>query len=200
MFKLSITILIIAGVATAGTTVSIGSNPLIYGQQPDCVQFCILDEGFPQGLGYALQCDYPVLNECYCATASAAAATAFLSSCINAGCSSGDASYEITSAISIYDNYCLTAGYTLPGAAAVATTPATMITSAIPKQGSNTFVGGATQTGGSSASSSTSTSSGSGGDNLSRPAELATILSAIFGTILAVIAICVAIHYGNKQR
>lgn len=171
MLKLSITMLIIGcvGVAVAGTTVSLQNDPITYGKQLNCVQECILDEGFNQGLGYALQCDDPVINECYCATASAAAASGFLSSCINADCDAGDASYLITTAISIYDNYCLTAGYTLPGAFAFAPTPATLITSATAKQGRNPSASGVTQTGGCQAtsllSSSLSISSGSDGYN-----------------------------------
>jgi hypothetical protein len=83
----------------------------------------------------------------------------------------------------------------MPGVTAIAAAPSTMVTSTA-KAGA--LPTGVTQTGVSP--SSTSTSSSSGGDRLSRPAELATILSAIAGTVLAVIAIWVAVYYGRRRR
>jgi len=96
-------------------TVSIGSYNG-FTQQHSCVQGCL---AFPsqagQDVGVVIKCDYPYFNGCFCASSAAAAASGFLTSCVSSRCSQGDLPADVTSAVSIYDYYCLTAGYTLPG-------------------------------------------------------------------------------------
>ena len=204
MFQLSLVILILfhAGAGQAGTTVSMGYEN-IYNQQPTCVQNCIwypvIDE--TADVAAALQCDYPVLNACYCASAAAPAASGYLTSCVSAHCEAGDAGILVTSAVSIYDNYCVTAGYAVPGFTTAVPTPTTMVTAPSASPGRGAPTNGVTQTGStgptSSASSVISSSSGGNSDGLSRPAELATIVSVIVGTLLTIIGIWVAIKYGK---
>jgi hypothetical protein len=102
-----------ATVLAQHTTVTIGDFNG-FSQQHECVQTCLGDaEGFD--LGGALQCDQPYVNGCYCASTAAAAASSYLTSCVNSRCLTGDLPSDVTSVVSIYDYYCLTAGYTLPG-------------------------------------------------------------------------------------
>src|SRR6202012_637232 len=79
--------------------------------------------GVFSGVGQGLSCDTPYDNNCYCPTASAAVASGILSSCVSSSCDARDLPYDVTSAVSIYDGYCQTAGYTLSGAGNFMTTP-----------------------------------------------------------------------------
>jgi hypothetical protein len=88
-----------------------------------CARKCLVYEGpFQCGvnrgyndLGVAI-CGCGPLNGCYCNTASAASASSYISSCVNAGC--GNLGEEVTSMLNLYNGYCATAN------AAVETTPA----------------------------------------------------------------------------
>jgi hypothetical protein len=87
--------------------------------------------------------------------------------------------------------------------------PSTMVTAPSATQGARvTSAGGATQTAGPGAVTPApssdakgngviSSSSGGGGDGLTKPAEIATIVSVIVGTLLAIIGIYVAVKYGK---
>jgi hypothetical protein len=126
MAKLALIILPVfyTGVVAAASTVSIANYPGL-GQQHGCVQTCLNGNGvFTDVSGGPLSCDTPYVNNCFCATASAALASSFLSSCASSRCDAGDLPDDVTSAVSIYDGYCLTAGYTLPGASNFMATPA----------------------------------------------------------------------------
>jgi hypothetical protein len=105
-----------AAVFAQQTTVTIGSFNG-FDQQHSCVQNCLRDwiAGDGEDVAWALQCDLPCANGCFCASTGATVASSFLTSCVNFRCLAGDLPSDVTSAVSIYDYYCLTAGYTLPG-------------------------------------------------------------------------------------
>jgi len=82
-------------------------------------------------LGGALGCHAPLCspqwaatNNCYCRTDLQSVATSYLSSCVDKGCTVGDFSIDVSSAISIYDSYCQGNGFAAMGNSPAATTAA----------------------------------------------------------------------------
>lgn len=80
-------------------------------------------------LGNALGCHAPectpqwaATNNCYCRSDLQSVATSYLSSCVDKGCTVGDSSIDVSSAISIYDSYCQGNGFAAMGNAPAATT------------------------------------------------------------------------------
>ena len=108
----------ITEVWTGSTTVSLDSGSS-YSQLHFCVQDCLLcPEACSAGVGLnkALSCAFPWANDCYCATTAAGAASSYLTNCVRSSCSQDDLPRDVTIAVDNYNSYCLTAGYTLPGA------------------------------------------------------------------------------------
>lgn len=67
-------------------------------------------------------------DNCYCRTDLQSAAESFLTSCVSKSCTVGDSSIDVSSAGSIYENYCSSKGF--PVAAAATTTPAASVQAA----------------------------------------------------------------------
>lgn len=109
-------------------------NQSAFAKLQQCVQKCVF--GFPyggdNGVNQALDCGWPVLNNCYCATSATSTASSFLTSCVDNSCSRGDLPQAVTVAVSFYDSYCVEAGYAVAGAptTAVASATTTAITGA----------------------------------------------------------------------
>jgi hypothetical protein len=96
-------------------TVSIIS--LYPSNQHSCVTRCIYTYAYSD-IGNALYCGSPYDNNCFCntASASASAASSWLTVCGSSQCSAGDITADLTSMHSIYASYCMNAGFTQPGA------------------------------------------------------------------------------------
>lgn len=96
-------------------TVSIES--LYPSNQHPCIEGCIWKVG-SSDIGNALSCGNPYDNSCFCntASASASAASSWITSCGRAKCSAGDIPADLTSLQSVYASYCMNAGFTQPGA------------------------------------------------------------------------------------
>ena len=84
--------------------------------QHRCVTQCIWAIGYSD-IGNALKCGNPYDNNCFCniASASASAASSWLTACGSSACSAGDITADVTSMHSIYGSYCMNAGFTQPG-------------------------------------------------------------------------------------
>jgi hypothetical protein len=109
-----------------------------YSQQHICVQRCLF-WGYGNDVGSALGCDTPYNNVCYCPTSQAAAASSYLSSCVSTTCSAGDLPADVTSAVSVYNNYCQTAGFTLTGAVPAPSSPPITSSAAQPAKPTTVF-------------------------------------------------------------
>jgi len=105
----------------APTTVTLENAPAYASQRP-CAQQCYgaVDDG-PDNLAYAIGCnDRDITNECLCRPDLQANADAYLHSCVSSECSEDP--LDIASATSIYDAYCLGAGFSPAGSVATTTT------------------------------------------------------------------------------
>jgi hypothetical protein len=76
-----------------------------------CVQGCVWT-GDSEIL-YEIGCPSPYYNQCYCDLDQASSATSFLSSCIPTSCSNNGP--DVATAVSVYMNYCSSAGYPFQG-------------------------------------------------------------------------------------
>jgi hypothetical protein len=86
-----------------------------YQSQPDCVQLCLWHPGqIVDDLMPAIGCGQPWDNECLCSASLATKASVFLSTCVASRCSAGTDAPQVTSALSVYDEYCSDAGLALP--------------------------------------------------------------------------------------
>ncbi|OAL54570.1 hypothetical protein IQ07DRAFT_596072 [Pyrenochaeta sp. DS3sAY3a] len=105
-------------------TVSVGGDNS-YLLQKGCVKNCIWYAGSWDDLLPGIGCSKPWVNECLCRADQAPSASKFLTTCVRSACGS-TASNDISRAVSVYDGYCVGAGYThVQGQAAPAeTTPA----------------------------------------------------------------------------
>ncbi|KAF2679963.1 hypothetical protein K458DRAFT_421804 [Lentithecium fluviatile CBS 122367] len=98
-----------------------------YLQQKQCVKDCIwkgswYDDTKPlmPGIG----CSNPLINDCLCRSDQAPPASKFLTTCVHSSCGT-TATVDLSRAVSVYDAYCIEAGYTNDGHVQVAqTTPA----------------------------------------------------------------------------
>lgn len=122
---LSSTILSLLPLLAVATIPSIGNVPA-YSSQRACAQYCFGDSvnGAAWRIAEKLNCvDEPpsaITNECICRTDLQAGADAYLSQCVNTQCSQN--TMDITAAVSIYDNYCTSAGFGSGNSGAQATT------------------------------------------------------------------------------
>ncbi|KAF1994528.1 hypothetical protein P154DRAFT_585485 [Amniculicola lignicola CBS 123094] len=90
-----------------------------YLNQKECVKNCIWGSNdLMPGIG----CSSPWINECLCRADQAPPASRFLTSCVRSGCGSS-ASDDISRAVSVYDGYCVGAGFTDAHGAPAETTP-----------------------------------------------------------------------------
>ncbi|KAI9854478.1 MAG: hypothetical protein M1813_000994 [Trichoglossum hirsutum] len=94
---------------TTGQDVSIVSYTA-YQSLPSCVRNCVWHPATGDDLVPFLGCTSPWKNSCYCQTASASSASSFLSSCVVSKC-----------AITVYQDYCTTAGAQAIGLTTAAT-------------------------------------------------------------------------------
>jgi hypothetical protein len=109
-------------------TVSI-TNDLDYIALRTCAAYCIYynyvysGEYIPKFLGCAHQDDSIYIefyNTCFCNTDYIPQATSFLGSCISSACSDG---IDVPAAITVWENYCTTAGYPMNNVAEPTTIP-----------------------------------------------------------------------------
>ena len=92
-----------------------------YKLQHDCAQGCfwysIGNGENSDGIADAISCQHPVnvgaLDSCFCRLDLQSVAETYLSTCISVACSygGGAVTVDISSAVSIYDNYCSAKGY-----------------------------------------------------------------------------------------
>jgi hypothetical protein len=111
----------------------------VYSAQKPCAQVCFVSNfaGCQEdNVAAAIGCQYNYCsanvgapNNCYCRADLQSVAEAYLTSCVKNRCSVGDSSIDISSAGSIYENYCSSKGFpvnvpatTTPPAGAQATT------------------------------------------------------------------------------
>ncbi|KAF2635938.1 hypothetical protein P280DRAFT_167817 [Massarina eburnea CBS 473.64] len=98
--------------------------------QKPCAQSCFVQTGFCPNdiLGSKIGCKehtncydsgWQATNDCYCRTDLQKAAQAYLTSCVKAKCSAGDAKIDQSTAGSIYEEYCRGKGYSIAAPATV---------------------------------------------------------------------------------
>jgi hypothetical protein len=101
----------------------------IFSSQKPCAQGCFVGDfggcGI-DGVANAIGCNYNycgntigATNGCYCRTDLQSVAQSYVSSCVKSKCTVGDSDIDISSAVSIYDSYCVANGFPVN----VATTP-----------------------------------------------------------------------------
>lgn len=100
------------------TLVSIRSEPAFKAMR-ECARDCLVWNGSTDLIG-ELGCVYPYQNECLCRTDLASVASKHLSSCGDTYCTVGPASGDISTAIGLYNSYCVSNGFDVTAAAAVA--------------------------------------------------------------------------------
>ena len=98
---------------TRAATVTLTESPA-YASQRSCAFYCwysgFSSEGGPDQLAQQLDCTVdPIENDCLCRPDLQGPADSYLRSCISNVCSKN--TVDINSAVSIYDNYCTSAGY-----------------------------------------------------------------------------------------
>jgi len=86
--------------------------------QRECARDCFAWNGSGDLIGL-FGCRYPYQNECLCRTDLAPAATKHFSTCMDARCTVGPATGDISTAISIYNSYCVANGFEVTAAVAV---------------------------------------------------------------------------------
>lgn len=116
----------------AATVVSIRSEDSFKAMR-ECARDCMAWNGSGDLLG-KFGCNYPAPNDCLCRTDLAAAATKHLSTCCAGKCTVGPAEGDISTAISVYQSYCMANGYDVVAGAAAAPT-----VTAISRQTGNYF-------------------------------------------------------------
>lgn len=108
LFWLLITFRVAADVDTKTVSIKSVADYLV---ARSCVQGCLWT-GESEIL-YEIGCPSPYYNQCYCNLDQASSATSFLSSCIPTSCS--DNGPDVATAVSLYMNYCSSAGYPFQG-------------------------------------------------------------------------------------
>src|SRR2546421_13118132 len=91
--------------AQSASSVSIQAAPDYKHLRP-CAQYVLY--GFDDIQNY-LECGFPVLNDCFCRPDFSSEVSAFISTGISQNCVHPPYTVDITSAESIYSNYCATA-------------------------------------------------------------------------------------------
>lgn len=101
----------------------------IFSSQKPCAQGCFIYtflDCFSDAVGVDIGCgsggctNHGALDNCYCRTDLQSAAQSYLTSCVEQFCTAGDSSIDISSAGSIYGDYCSSQGY--PASAQATTT------------------------------------------------------------------------------
>ena len=93
----------------------------IYSSQKPCAQQCFLGDfggcGIDQ-IAYQIGCNFNecsdkfgATNGCYCRTDLQSVAQSYVSQCVKTRCTIGDSEIDISSAVSIYDSYCVANGF-----------------------------------------------------------------------------------------
>jgi hypothetical protein len=100
------------------TVVSIRDGPAFKAMR-ECARGCLVWNGSIDLIG-ELGCVYPYQNECLCRPDLASAASKHLSTCGSAYCTVGPASVDISTAIGLYNSYCVANGFDVTTVAAVA--------------------------------------------------------------------------------
>jgi hypothetical protein len=108
---------VIGGTPTLTATVTIARDPAWIAEH-ECGQKCVWinsghigAEAHPDIVLF-IDCSLPYLNACLCRSDLGVAVTSFLSSCVSSRCNAAsipNTAAEITTAVSIYNQYCLTA-------------------------------------------------------------------------------------------
>jgi len=89
-------------------SVSIQNQPA-YNEQRSCVKTCIFGYAPGGDLGLRLGCSPPLLNQCFCRADAPSRASSALSDCASSACTDiKSPSLDISSAISLYNDYCAT--------------------------------------------------------------------------------------------
>jgi hypothetical protein len=93
----------------------------IYSSQKPCAQGCFLGDFAGCGIdevANAIGCNYNycgnsigATNGCYCRTDLQSVAQSYVSECVKTKCTIGDSEIDISSAVSIYDAYCVANGF-----------------------------------------------------------------------------------------
>ena len=104
--------------ALAGSAVSIRSEDGFKAMR-ECARDCLAFNGSGDLLG-KFGCGYPQQNDCLCRTDLASAASKHLSTCCVGRCTVGPAEGDISTAVSIYQSYCMGNGYDVVAGAAAA--------------------------------------------------------------------------------
>lgn len=100
------------------TVVSIRDEPAFKAMR-ECARDCLVWNGSIDLIG-ELGCVYPYQNECLCRPDLAPAASKHLSTCGSTYCTVGPASGDISTAIGLYNSYCVANGFDVTAVAAVA--------------------------------------------------------------------------------
>lgn len=139
-----------------------------------------------------LDCSYPYQNECLCRVDLAGVASKYLTSCVLKGCTAGPADADVSSVMGIYNSYCLSNGFDVTAAPAVATSAGSSSNNGV--FGSRTTAG-PTQT----ASSEDGAGPPTSGGGLSTGALIGIILPIVSITV-GLIGIAVKIYFGRKRK
>jgi hypothetical protein len=98
-----------------------------------CAQGCIYHDDFGcvgDSIGQLLSCTYSCSNfawdGCYCRPDLQTDAESFLSKCVSSACTIGDVALDVSAVVSLYDGYCISAGYTALRAPKVVTATTTI--------------------------------------------------------------------------
>lgn len=105
-------------VANAAVPVSFSSYPA-YLEQRDCAKLCLWHVSALDDLIAAIGCSPPWVNECFCLPELARSAADFLSDCVASRCTSPRTAQAVTSAVSAYNNYCSSNGFSIPTIASI---------------------------------------------------------------------------------
>jgi hypothetical protein len=104
--------------ANAAVPVSFSSYPA-YLEQRDCAKLCLWHVSALDDLIAVIGCSPPWVNECFCLPELASSAADFLSGCVASRCTSPRTAQVVTSAVSAYNNYCSSNGFSIPTIASI---------------------------------------------------------------------------------
>ncbi|PKX89396.1 uncharacterized protein P174DRAFT_57499 [Aspergillus novofumigatus IBT 16806] len=112
-----------------GTTATLTESAAYASQRP-CAKRCFYwgssSEGGPDYLAIGVGCQVdPIMNECICRSDLQQTADSFLRKCVSDKC--GENAIDVSSAVSIYDDYCTSNGYTRATSTAQTTSSGTPI-------------------------------------------------------------------------
>ncbi|KAK0638940.1 hypothetical protein B0T16DRAFT_462661 [Cercophora newfieldiana] len=183
------------------TVVSIRDEPAFKAMR-ECARDCLVWNGSIDLIG-ELGCVYPYQNECLCRPDLASAASKHLSTCGSTYCTVGPASGDISTAIGLYNSYCVANGFDVTAAAVAPKT--TLATQTNQGNGPTNPATAGQQpgnnqpatTGGPSSPSPTAGSSGSS-SGLSNGAMIG-IIASVSSVVVGLLGLGVKIYYGRKK-